>query len=95
MSAELHMSRFVVNEGPDFIRPLCCGEHFFHLYAQVRGDRGGDGVRRAPIGAEPGSRTASCIEGPHRADGGRAVVVENEMIGMEHLTRWLKLCVGW
>jgi len=33
MSAELHMSRFA--EGPDFIRPLGCGEHFFHLYAQV------------------------------------------------------------
>jgi hypothetical protein len=35
MSAELRISRFVVNKGPDFIRPLSCGEHFFHLYAQI------------------------------------------------------------
>jgi NRPS condensation-like uncharacterized protein len=35
MSTELRKLRSAGNEGPDFIRPLGCGEHFFHLYAQV------------------------------------------------------------
>jgi hypothetical protein len=35
MSAEFHKLRSVENAAPDFIRPLGCGEHFFHLYAQV------------------------------------------------------------
>jgi hypothetical protein len=35
MSAQLHKLRSIRNAAPDFIRPLGCGEHFFHLYAQV------------------------------------------------------------
>jgi hypothetical protein len=35
MSAEFHTLRSVANRGPDFIRPLGCGERFFHLYAQI------------------------------------------------------------
>lgn len=35
MSAELRKLRSIGNAAPDFVRPLGCGEHFFHLYAQV------------------------------------------------------------
>ncbi len=35
MSAEPHKLYSTRNPAPDFIRPLGCSEHFFHLYAQV------------------------------------------------------------